>query len=179
MVRMDQEEEVQVVILESRIEFQHLSLWMEVSMGSLLQQYHTMAIQTQPTKNNVVEYVESAPRSEDAMQLLELFTEILKVKPVLWSNNTVGYGQYHYKYASGQEGDWMITGFSQRKANLTIYIMLGFDKYGDLLDKLGKFTTSKSCLYVTKLANIDLNVLKELISRSVTDMRKNYLDSRL
>jgi hypothetical protein len=86
---------------------------------------------------------------------------------VMWGDSIVGFGEYHYKYASGREGDWFLTGFSPRKQNLTLYIMSGFSEYEAFLNKLGKFKTGKSCLYVNKIEDIDLSTLKELIQRSV------------
>ncbi len=78
-------------------------------------------------------------------------TEALDEEPVMWGDSIVGYGSYHYKYASGREGDWFVTGFSPRKQNLTLYIMSGFEKYDELMGKLGKYKTGKSCLYINKL----------------------------
>jgi hypothetical protein len=83
----------------------------------------------------------------------------------------VGFGSYHYKYESGREGDWFLTGFSPRKTNLSIYIMAGFKEYDELLKKLGKYKTGVSCLYVNKLEDVDMKVLKELITKSVQKMK--------
>ena len=88
----------------------------------------------------------------------------------MWGSSIVGFGSYHYKYASGREGDSFLTGFSPRKQNLTLYIMAGFDQYEELLKKLGKHTTGKSCLYIKRLENIDLPTLKALIQQSVNHM---------
>jgi hypothetical protein len=88
----------------------------------------------------------------------------------MWGDSIIGFGSYHYKYASGREADWFLTGFSPRKRNLTLYIMSGFEGYDDLLNKLGKHSTGKSCLYVKQLGDIDLEVLKELIGKSVQQM---------
>lgn len=86
----------------------------------------------------------------------------------------VGFGSYHYKYASGREGDAPITGFSPRKQALTLYIMGGFEQYDDLLAKLGKHTTGSSCLYVKRLSDVDLDVLRELVTKSVDHMKQMY-----
>ena len=86
----------------------------------------------------------------------------------------IGYGKYHYKYKSGREGDWFITGFSPRKRNMTVYIMPGFSNYQALLAKLGKHKTSVSCIYFNKLADIDVKILRQIIRRSVADMKKRY-----
>ena len=95
------------------------------------------------------------------------------MQPKLWGDSIVGFGEYHYKSErSSQEGDWPLTAFSPRKRNMTVYIMPGFSKYQDLLDKLGAHKTSVSCLYFNKLENIDVKVLKQIIRRSVADMKK-------
>jgi hypothetical protein len=85
----------------------------------------------------------------------------------MWGSSIIGFGSYHYKYESGREGDWFLTGFSPRKQNLTLYIMAGFAQYDELMKKLGKYKTGKSCLYVKSLADIDLATLKTLIQQSV------------
>ena len=95
-----------------------------------------------------------------------------KAEPKMWGSSIVGFGSYHYKGASGREGDWMLVGFSPRKQNLTLYIMAGFDRYDQLMKKLGKFSTGKSCLYIKKLADVDKKVLKELVGESVQYMKK-------
>ena len=92
----------------------------------------------------------------------------------MWGSSMVGYGKYHYKYDSGREGDFMLTGFSPRKQNLAIYIMPGFKDFGALMKKLGKYKTGKSCLYINKLEDVDEKVLEQLITRSVKVMRERY-----
>jgi hypothetical protein len=92
----------------------------------------------------------------------------------MWGPSMVGYGTYHYKYDSGREGDFMVTGFSPRKQALTVYIMPGFSGFAALLDKLGKYKTGKSCLYIKRLSDVDEKVLERLISESVRQMRKQY-----
>jgi len=92
-------------------------------------------------------------------------------EPVMWGSSIIGFGNYTYKYASGREGDWMLTGFSPRKQALTLYIMSGFDAYEGLLGKLGKFKTGKSCLYVKKMEDVDQDVLEELVKQSVDHMK--------
>ena len=89
----------------------------------------------------------------------------------MWGPSIVGFGSYTYKYASGREGEWPIVGFSPRKRNLTLYIMSGFDEYDALLARLGKYTTGKACLYVNKLADVDMDVLRQLVAASVEHMR--------
>lgn len=119
-----------------------------------------------------IESVENEKRKKDSLAVIEMMKEITGDDPVMWGPSIVGFGSYHYKYASGREGDWMITGFSPRKQSLTVYIMPGFDKYEELMGKLGKHKTGKSCLYINKLEDVDTEVLKELIALSVTHMKK-------
>jgi hypothetical protein len=118
--------------------------------------------------------VEKESKREDSFKILELMTKVTGETPQMWGDSIIGFGSYHYTYASGREGDWMLTGFSPRKQNLTLYIMDGFEEYEDLLKDLGKFKTGKSCLYINKLADVDTNVLKKLVKASVTHMKKAY-----
>jgi hypothetical protein len=106
-------------------------------------------------------------RREDAMAVAEMMRAVTRTEPKMWGTSIVGYGSQHYKYASGREGEWFRTGFSPRKDSLTIYITSSFEQYPDLMDKLGKYTTGKACLYVKKLADVDRKVLKQLIARSL------------
>ena len=115
--------------------------------------------------------VESEKKREDAFAILALMAEVTGEPPKLWGSSIIGFGSYHYKYASGHEGDACLTGFSPRKQNLVLYILAGFDQYDALLAKLGKYKTGKSCLYINKLADIDQTVLRELVSQSVAHMR--------
>lgn len=131
-------------------------------------------LKTQPTDKKVEDFlntIEEEQKRKDAFALLEFFKEITGEKPVMWGPSIIGFGSYHYKYASGREADWMLTGFSPRKNNITLYIMQGFDNYEDHLSQLGKHKTGKSCLYVKKLEDLDLDVLRKLISESVEYMR--------
>jgi hypothetical protein len=111
--------------------------------------------------------VEHPKRREDRFTLLALMREVTGEKPAMWGPSIVGFGAYTYRYASGTEGEWPLTGFSLRKRNLTLYIMSGFDEYEALLAKLGTFRTGKSCLYINKLEDVDLDTLQELVRRSV------------
>ncbi|MBN8580149.1 MAG: DUF1801 domain-containing protein [Anaerolineae bacterium] len=103
----------------------------------------------------------------DCFEIAKIMKQVTKAEPKMWGASIVGFGSYHYKGASGREGDWMLVGFSPRKQNLTVYIMAGFERYDELMKKLGKFSTGKSCLYIKKLADVDKKVLKELVSESV------------
>ena len=131
-------------------------------------------LKTKPNKVSVEKFLKSIKdekKREDSFKVLELMKKIIKEEPVMWGPSIVGFGKYHYKYASGREGDWLLTGFSPRKQNLTIYIMSGFKHYNELMKKLGKHKTGSSCLYINKLEDIDMKVLKELITESVKYMK--------
>ena len=109
-------------------------------------------------------------KRSDSFKILELMKQVTGAEPKMWGDSIIGFGGYHYKYASGREGDWFLTGFSPRKQNLTLYIMSGFDEHEALLEKLGKFKRSKGCLYVKKLEDIDMGTLRELVRQSVEHM---------
>lgn len=113
-------------------------------------------------------------KRKDCRGLLKMMQAVTGYKAKMWGASIVGFGRYHYKYASGREGEFFVTGFAPRKQDLTIYIMPGFANHTELLANLGKHKTGKSCLYIKKLADIDRNILKELISRSVDYMRRRY-----
>ena len=116
--------------------------------------------------------VEDEQKREDCFEILKMMKQVTKEEPKMWGATIVGFGSYHYKGASGREGDWMLTGFSPRKQNLTLYLMGGFDVEKDLLKKLGKYKTSVGCLYIKKLDDVDKKVLKELVTESVKKMKK-------
>ena len=118
--------------------------------------------------------IDNETRRSDAYQMLDIMKEVTGEEPKMWGKSIVGFGSYHYVYASGQEGDWMLTAFSPRQASLTVYIMPGFDDYAELMEQLGKYKTGKSCLYIKSLEDVDLKVLKKLIKQSVQDMKKKY-----
>ena len=131
-------------------------------------------LKTKPNKLSVEKFLNSIKdeqKRKDSFQVLEMMKKITKEEPIMWGTSIVGFGKYHYKYESGREGDWFLTGFSPRKQNLTLYIMSGFKRYNELMKKLGKHKTGSSCLYINKLDDIDLKVLKELISESVKYMK--------
>jgi len=108
----------------------------------------------------------------DCFEIMKMMKQVTKAEPKMWGSSIVGFGSYHYKGKSGREGDWMLTGFSPRKQNLTLYLMGGFDEQKDLLKKLGKHTTSVGCLYIKKLDDVDKKVLKELVAASVKRMKQ-------
>jgi hypothetical protein len=118
--------------------------------------------------------IENDQRRRDAEIVLKMMKSVTRAEPVMWGDSIVGFGSYHYVYESGREGDWFLTGFSPRKQALTLYIMAGFSRYGELMDRLGKYRTGKSCLYVKNMVDVDQKVLRELITESVRHMKKNY-----
>lgn len=115
--------------------------------------------------------VENEKRRQDSFVVLKMMTEATGEEAKMWGSSIVGFGQYHYKYASGREGDWFVIGFSPRKQSLTLYIMDGFAGYADLMQRLGKYTTGKACLYINKIEDIDQNVLRELVEKSVAHVK--------
>lgn len=121
-----------------------------------------------------LESVEHPTRRSDAEKLDQIFQDVTGFKPVMWGPTIVGYGRYHYVYDSGREGDFLATGFSPRKSNLSIYIMPGYANFEHILQRLGKHKMGKSCLYINKLADIDEGVLKELIKAGLDDLAKKW-----
>lgn len=113
-------------------------------------------------------------KKKDCMELFTLMKEVTKEEPVLWGGSMVGFGTYEYKGKSGRSGTWFITGFSPRKQNLTVYIMPGFGRYDELMKKLGKHTTGVSCLYMNNLADVNIKVLKELVTLSYQYMKEKF-----
>lgn len=132
-------------------------------------------LKTQKTEASVEAFlntVEHDRKRADSFEILNLMKEVTGEEPVMWGPSIIGFGSYHYKYASGRDADWFLTGFSPRKQNLTLYIMSGFDAYDKLLAKLGKYKTGKSCLYINKLEDVDMDVLRDLVKKSVEHMIK-------
>lgn len=122
-----------------------------------------------------IDGVKDSTQRADTKQLLTIFKRVTKKKPKMWGTSIIGFGSYHYKSErSAQEGDWLITGFSPRKQNLTLYLMLGMHDNQDLLKKLGKHKTSVGCLYIKSLADVDQKVLEALIKKSFEAMKKKY-----
>lgn len=136
-------------------------------------------IKTKVTDESVEDFinsVENDAKRQDGFTLLEIFKRATGEPAKMWGKSLIGFGQYHYKsQRSSQEGDWMLSAFSVRKTNLTVYIMPGFDGYEELLAKLGKHKKSSgSCMYINKLADVDLKVLEELVKKSYQDMKKAH-----
>lgn len=129
---------------------------------------------TQRNDGDVLAYLESVQhkrRREDSLVVLKMMEEVTGEPAEMWGSSIVGFGSYHYRYASGREGDFMLTGFAPRKQALTLYIMGGHERYDELMGKLGKHRTGSSCVYINKLDDVDLDVLRELIAESVDYMR--------
>jgi len=127
-------------------------------------------LKTIPTKLSVDKFlkgIKDEQKRADCYEILELMKKATKAQPKMWGTSIVGFGNYHYVYESGREGDWFLTGFSPRKQNLTLYMMGGFNQFEDLMKKLGKHSTGKGCLYINKLEDVDTKVLKEIITKSV------------
>jgi len=132
---------------------------------------------TKPTQMAVEDFlavVEPERKREEARELDALFRKVTGFNPVMWGPSMIGYGSYHYVYESGREGDMLATGFSPRKAQHSIYILPGYADYGPILERLGKHSKGKSCLYVKKLADIDLQVLAELIETGLKDLSAKW-----
>ena len=121
--------------------------------------------------NKFLSAVENETRRQDAKKVCALMKEATGCKPEMWGDSIVGFDAYSYEYASGRKGDWPVVGFSPRKTNLALYIMSGFSRCQELLAKLGKHKTGKSCLYITRLDEVDIKVLKEIVRDSVAHVR--------
>lgn len=127
-------------------------------------------LKTKPTQASVKEFLNQIPdkeRRDDCFAVAKIMEEITGDKPKMWGPSIIGFGTWYYKYASGREGDWPVAAFSPRKKDLTIYLMVGFDKHTELMQKLGKHSHSKSCLYIKRLSDIHMPTLKKLIKLSV------------
>ena len=130
---------------------------------------------TQKNDASVEEFLKTVTnekKREDSFAILDLMREVTGEEPSMWGASIIGFGTYRYKYASGRKGEWPLTGFSPRKQNLTLYITSGFEGYDSLLQNLGKYKTGKSCLYINKLEDVDLETLRELIKQSVKHMEE-------
>lgn len=136
-------------------------------------------LKTQKNDASIIDFlnqIEPETKRVDGLALFKIFQEATDEPASMWGESLIGFGQYHYEYErSNQKGDWPLTGFSPRKQNISVYIMPGINKYGELLAKLGKHKVSKgSCLYIKKLSDINISILKELITQSIKDMKKIY-----
>lgn len=132
---------------------------------------------TVPTGQDVASYLASVVpvhRRADALALDTLFQRVTGFQPQMWGPSIIGYGRYHYRYDSGREGDFLATGFAPRKANLVVYILPGYTDFSDILGRLGPHKLGKSCLYLTRLSDIDMDVLAELIRAGLDDLGRRW-----
>jgi hypothetical protein len=132
-------------------------------------------LKTKLTDASVTDFLNEIKDEEkrtDSFEIIKLMQQVTKQEPKMWGTSIIGFGNVHLKYESGRELDWFITGFSPRKQNLTLYVMGSFNPHVDLLKKLGKYKTGKGCLYINKLKDVDVKVLKELIKKSVEAAKK-------
>ena len=133
-------------------------------------------LKTKPNDADVEAFLAAVPdaqRRSDSLVLLELFRTVTGELPKMWGTAIVGFGDYHYAYASGREGDWFVTGFSPRKQSLTLYCMGGYEPHGEVLARLGKHKLGKGCLYINRLQDVDLDVLRELITTTVAAAQRD------
>ncbi len=119
-----------------------------------------------------IKTVQDEQKQKDSLAIIKIMKQVTKSEPKMWGASIIGFGNYHYKYASGREGDWFVMGLSPRKQNLTLYLMGGLDQHKALLKKMGKHTMGKGCLYVKKLEGIDLKILKELIVQVAQELEQ-------
>lgn len=134
-------------------------------------------LKTKETENSVIKFIENVEnpkKKEDAYKLLDIFTETTGYKAKMWGPSIIGFGSYHYKYASGHEGDAPLVGFSPRKAKISLYFAPGDTNRDEVIKKFGKYTSGKACVYINKLADVDVDVLKELIDQSVRFQKAMY-----
>lgn len=134
-------------------------------------------LKTKETDSSVIEFIENIEnptKREDAYKLLDIFTETTGYEAKMWGPSIIGFGNYHYKYESGHEGDAPLVGFSPRKAKISLYFATGDIKREELLKNFGKHTTGKGCVYINKVVDVDINILKVLINRSVKFLKETY-----
>ena len=136
-------------------------------------------LKTRPTDASVKEFLESIEhptRKTDGFELLQIMKDVTREEPVMWGTSIIGFGAYHYKYASGREADWLKVGFSPRKRSLTVYLAPGLDDIENLREELGKHRVGKGCLYINKLSDVNIDVLKKIIKKSIEVLEKRYSD---
>ncbi|MGB3260875.1 DUF1801 domain-containing protein [Paenisporosarcina sp.] len=137
----------------------------------------TYELKTKQNDRSVIEFIEGVDhpkKREDAYKLLDLFTETSGFEAKMWGPSIIGFGSYHYKYPTGHEGDAPLVGFSPRKAKISLYFATGDTEREQLLEKFGKHTSGKACVYINKIDDIDVNILKDLIRQSITFLQKMY-----
>jgi hypothetical protein len=132
---------------------------------------------TKPTESSVSAYldaIEDEGRRKDCKELAKLMTRVTGCEPKMWGTSIVGFDQYHYKYASGHQGDACIVGFSSRKGDLSVFMVAGYEGAEGLLAELGKHKLGKACLYVKRLSDVRMPVLEKLLARAVAEIRRRY-----
>ena len=133
---------------------------------------------TKETRESVEEFIErfadSEQKKKDSFELIKLMKKVTGEEPKMWGPSIVGFGSYHYKYDSGHEGDAPLCGFSPRKSAISLYVFTGLDSHEDLLENLGKFKTGKACIYVKKLADIDLKAVEKIIKETIKFLDEKY-----
>ncbi len=137
-------------------------------------------LKTKPNEASVTDFLQSIPDAQqraDAERLIELMRTVTGEPATMWGTQMVGFGRYRYRYASGHGGEYFLTGFAPRKANLTLYLAPGLERHADLLARLGKHKNGKGCLYIKRLSDVDLKTLQELIDASVTWLRQTWVES--
>ena len=134
-------------------------------------------LKTRPTGASVENFlasVKNETRRTDAHAVLDLMQRVTGEEPTIWGTSIVGFGTYRYTNTQGKDFEWFLTGFSPRKSNLVCYIMPGYGAFDEVMERLGKHKTGKACLYINKLADVDMAVLEELVDKSVASMRERY-----
>lgn len=131
---------------------------------------------TKKTENSVEDFIKTLPdnaQKSDSQTLIKMMEKVTRAKAKMWGASIIGFGKYHYKYASGREGDWFLCGFSPRKGNLSLYICPGLERFQEILDRIGKYKAGKGCLYIKKMTDIDASVLEELLSVSLKAIQED------
>lgn len=129
---------------------------------------------TQASVRDYLEAIEDESRRKDCEILAELMQKTTGFPPVMWGTGIVGFGRYHYRYASGHEGDSCLVGFSSRKGDISVYVMAGMEVQAQLLEKLGKHKAGKGCLYLKRTADVDLKVLAQIVRNAVKELQRRY-----
>lgn len=134
-------------------------------------------LKTKPNDASVIDFldtIEDETKRDDSYEIMNMMQEVTGDQPKMWGGAIIGYGTYHYKYASGREGDWMKIGFSPRKQNISIYLMAGVEQHPELLEKVGKYKNGKSCFYIKKLDDVDRDILRQLMVASLKRIEEIY-----
>ncbi|GLO65138.1 MULTISPECIES: DUF1801 domain-containing protein [Oceanobacillus] len=137
-------------------------------------------LKTKETENSVIQFIESVDhlqKKEDAYKLLDIFTESTEYPAKMWGTSIIGFGKYNYKYASGHSGEFLIVGYSPRKSKISLYLATDIVQDSELMTALGKYTTGKSCVYINKLSDINLDILRRLIKQSLFHIKSTYPDT--